>query len=298
MHFFLIHLNYFSIFALGLKIDNYNFEEQSIHLENVPNARDIGGYRMADGRTIKRGLLLRGGYLKAASDADIRRLSDEYKLAYVFDFRTENEVKFSPDKIIPGAQNIWMPTIDPETEKMSDMHLPSEAYRDLDNFLYKSANDPLVQKVARELYPNLVHNEYTQLQYAAFLQTILKLPKSNVKDRAVYWHCSQGKDRTGLGAAFLLLALGADFDMVLEDFALSNAYYQQEVDDLIEKVKAKGFDEDAFDAIQAFVGVSEKNFINTFEEIKSRYGSLQNYIEDILVMSPNDMEILRDYYLE
>ena len=253
---------------------------------------------MPDGRTIKHGLLLRGGYLRDASEHDIRRLSEEYKLAYIFDFRTEGEVRHVPDCFIPGAQNIWMPTIDPETEKLSDSHLPPEAYRHLDTFLYKNSSDPLVQTVGREMYPNLVHNEYTQLQYAAFLQTILKLPKANVKDRGVYWHCSQGKDRTGLGSAFLLMALGADFDLVLEDFALSNEYYQKEVDELNEKIAARGGTKADFDTVQAFVGVNVENFIRTFDEIRQRYGSLENYIDDILLFSDADKELLRNYYLE
>ncbi|MDO5446241.1 MAG: tyrosine-protein phosphatase [Prevotellaceae bacterium] len=277
---------------------HYTYSEQSIHLDNVPNARDIGGYRMADGRTIKHGLLLRGGYLKDASENDVRRLSEEYKLAYIFDFRTEGEVRHVPDCFIPGAQNVWMPTIDPETEKFSDMHLPPEAYRTLNTFLYKNSSDPLVQTVASEMYPNLVHNEYTQLQYAAFLQTILKLPKANVKGRGVFWHCSQGKDRTGLGSAFLLMALGADFDMVLEDFALSNEFYQAEVDALNEKIAARGGTQTDFDTVQAFVGVSEKNFIRAFDEIRERYGSLENYVDDILLFSDTDKALLRDYYLE
>lgn len=291
-------LVFFRYLCSRLKMSNYSFDTQSIHLNSVPNARELGGYRMPDGRTIKHGLLLRGGYLKSASDADIRQLSDTYKLAYIFDFRTEGEVKYAPDKIVPGAQNIWMPTIDPETERMSDMHLPSEAYRDLDNFLLKHATEPAVQAIGRDMYPNLVHNEYTQLQYAAFIQTILKLPKSNVQNRGIYWHCSQGKDRTGLGSAFLLLALGADFDLVLEDFNLSNEYYKEEIAMLIERGKANGWGDDEVDTVMAFVGVNEKNFINTFEEIRERYGSLQEYIEDILLISPADAKLLQDYYLE
>lgn len=276
----------------------YTFASQSLHLDSIPNARDLGGYIMPDGRRIKKGLLMRGGYLKSASDADIRRLSDEFHLAYIFDFRTETEVKRAPDKFVAGAQNVWMPTIDPETEQKSDLYLPVAAYRDLHNYIIENCSDENVRNIARVLYPNLIDNEYTQLQYAAFIQTILKLPKSNVHGRGVYWHCSQGKDRTGLGSTFLLLALGADMDLILEDFNLSNDYYKEEIDELIKTIRQNGGNEDDFDVVRSFVGVSEKNFLNTIESINKNYGSLDDYLSNQILVSQEDRNLLQDYYLE
>ena len=276
----------------------YSFDNHTLNMERVVNARELGGYVLPDGRRIRRGLLLRGGDLGHASDNDVRRLSEEYKVAYVFDFRTEGEVIHLPDRNVPGARNVWMPTIDPETEQLSNLHLPVAAYRDLENFLFRNSSDETVQNVARQLYPALVDNEYTQLQYAAFIQTIVKMIKSGVSDRAVYWHCSQGKDRTGLGATFLLLALGADEELILEDFNLSNQFYKEDVDRLIERIRARGGNEDDFDTVRAFVGVSEKNYISTLNSIVQNYGSLQGYLSDAIMVSEDDINLLKAYFLE
>lgn len=276
----------------------YTFESQSLHLDSIPNARDLGGYVMPDGRRIKRGLLLRGGYLKSASETDIKRLTDEFHLAYVFDFRTEIEVTMAPDKVVEGAKNVWMPTIDPETEQMSDLYLPHSAYRNLPVFVVENCSNEHVRNVAKLLYPNLIDNEYTQLQYAAFIQTILKMIKSGVTDRGVYWHCSQGKDRTGLGSTFLLKALGADMDLILEDFNISNDYYKKEIDELIGKIRENGGGEKDFEVVDAFIGVSEKNFLATIDLINEKYISLDEYLSNQILVSDDDMELLRNYYLE
>ncbi|MBQ6256673.1 MAG: tyrosine-protein phosphatase, partial [Clostridia bacterium] len=46
--------------------------------------------------------------------------------------------------------------------------------------------------------------------YSQFFQALLALPE----DRALLFHCSQGKDRTGCGAMLILFALGVDEETV------------------------------------------------------------------------------------
>jgi protein-tyrosine phosphatase len=42
----------------------------------------------------------------------------------------------------------------------------------------------------------------------------------------VVLHCTAGKDRTGVAAALILLALGVPRDQVLQDYLLTNVLYQ------------------------------------------------------------------------
>ena len=53
---------------------------QSIGLTGVRNARELGGYAAADGRRVRRGTLLRTAHLAAATEEDIRRLAEEFRL--------------------------------------------------------------------------------------------------------------------------------------------------------------------------------------------------------------------------
>ena len=56
------------------------YNEHSIGLYDVQNARDLGGYKIIDGRTVKTGLLIRSGRLSNASKEDIHILKDLYHL--------------------------------------------------------------------------------------------------------------------------------------------------------------------------------------------------------------------------
>lgn len=265
---------------------------QAITFDAIPNARELGGYRMDDGKSIRHGLLLRGGYLTNASDADISRLSNEFHLRHVFDFRSETERDYQPDREIPGARNTWMPTLDMYTDQKIES-FPAEAYRDLPNFLLSAAFTDKGKQLAADLYPSMIDNEYTQLQYASFIQQIVNTP-----DGAIYWHCSQGKDRTGLGAAFLLAALGASRQLIIDDFDLSNEAYRELLTGIKQKVIERGGGDDELEVIQAFIGVSTRNFINTLGIIDNKYGGMNNYLRNQLMVSDSDIDTLRTRFLE
>ncbi len=258
-------------------------------LNSIPNARDLGGYILPDGSVVREGLLLRGGFLGGASDADLSELHEKYRLAHVFDFRTEGELRRSPDKPVEGADNIWLPAIDPTTEDLAEMSLPKEAFLDLGNWLVRNASSPLVQSIASRIYTDMVTNEYTQLQYAAFLMQIV-----STTDGAVYWHCSQGKDRTGLGAAFILAALGADRELILKDYSISDDYYRKETDYWCSLVGT----EEEREVIRTFIGVNIRYFTAALDLIDRRWGSMDAYLRGPLCLTDEDITTLKKRYLK
>lgn len=264
-----------------------------IGLESVPNARELGGYVMPDGGIVRHGKLLRGGLLCQATESDLKRLRDEFHVSHVFDFRTDGEVKHTPDPEMPGVKSTWLPTIDPQLEKLGTSTLPAEAYRNLPVYLVAHASSPKVQDIARHIYTDMVINEYTQLQYAAFLQSIINTP-----DGAIYWHCSQGKDRTGLGSAFLLAALGADEELILDDFNMSNWFYQDEIKALKERIHANGGGVEEDKVVQTFIGVNTEYFVDALHLIDATYGSLDDYLTQQLCLTDEDRQVLKIRYLE
>lgn len=273
----------------------YDFKSQSIGLESVANARDLGGYLLPDGRTVRKGLLLRGGTLAKLGNEDRDTLLGKYRLSKIFDFRTESEVVSAPDRNLPGVSYTWLPAIDPETEKIDTLTLPHEAYSNLPVYLVDQGNafNPSVQGIARHIYSEMVLNEYTQLQYAAFMQIIVSAGKGSV-----YWHCSQGKDRTGLGSAFLLSALGADRKLIMEDFDISNDFYRNDIDSLLAKLHEKGNDIEADKVIKTFIGCNTEYFSKALDLIDYKFGSMANYLHGPLCLSDEDIEILKNRYLE
>lgn len=259
--------------------------------QNIPNIRQLGGYRMTDGRTIKQNKLWRGGFLKDATKDDIR-LFKSFHLRHIFDFRSEGEVNRRPDCHIEGADNLWLPTLDMVTDQKVEQ-FPPEAYNNLPEFLMTVAFTEKGKRMAREMYPSMVTNEYTQLQYSVFIMNVI-----SAEEGACYWHCSEGKDRTGLGAAFLLAALGADRELIIEDFGRSNIFFGAKVEATKQRIATLGAGEEEMKVIQAFIGVSVENFINTLDLIDTQYGGMTEYLHNQLLISDDDMELLRDKYLE
>lgn len=69
---------------------------QSLSLSGVGNARELGGYATEDGRTVKRGVLLRTAKLSNATEEDLQKLTEAYHLSVVIDFRGDMEIESSP----------------------------------------------------------------------------------------------------------------------------------------------------------------------------------------------------------
>ena len=262
--------------------------------DRIDNARDLGGIRGAGGRTIRMHRLLRTAHLHDATDSDVARLRDEYKLCRVFDFRSMGEATAVPDREMPGVEHYQLPTIDMRAEQQTGKPIPEEAFLELDRHIVNYSFYPEVQQMAANMYPSLIRSEFSQLQYAAFMRLIVEAPD----DGGVLWHCAQGKDRTGWGAAFLLFALGVDRKTVIEEFDLSNITYRPIVDRLNADVISRGGGEAEMAVIQAFMGVSTPNFIRTLGIIDEEYGGMTEYLREILCLSSEDLKILRKRYLE
>lgn len=265
----------------------------TVDFENIVNARDLGGMIGHGGRLVRRGMLLRTAHLHDATDEDIHRLRDEYHLRRVFDFRSLGEAEFLPDREVEGATHHLLPTIDLSEERISGQAIPQEAFLDLENHIVNYSFYPEVQQMAADMYPSLIRSEYSQLQYAAFLRLIVESP-----DGGVLWHCFQGKDRTGWGAAFILSALGVDRAAIIEDFDRSNDAYRELVSRLNNDITLKGGGEPEMDVVQAFMGVSTKNFRRTLDLIDHEFGGMTEYLRNQLFLSHEDFQLLRKRFLE
>ena len=265
----------------------------NIVFDKIDNARDLGGMVAAGGRTIRPHRLLRTAHLHDATDADVQRLRTEYNLCRVFDFRSMGEFQAVPDREIEGVQHHLLPTIDMRAEQQTGKPIPDEAFLELDRHIVNYSFYPEVQVMAANMYPSLIRSEFSQLQYAAFLRLIVEAPE----DGGILWHCAQGKDRTGWGAAYLMFALGVDRETIIADFELSNEAYRPIVNKLNADVIARGGGEAEMAVIQAFMGVSTPNFISTLDLIDREYGGMNEYLREILCLTHEDIQILRKRYL-
>lgn len=270
-------------------------KDRVITFEGVENARELGGLRMQDGSTIKYGLLVRSGNLSRATDADEKLLKKRFGLSNVVDFRFEAEMKGAPDRVMKGVKYTNLSTLPTSVlAGFSGGRADAEELKtdDLADLFIKIASHPKAQEMARVLYPAIVTDTLSQKYYGDFLRTVLDAKGG------ILWHCSQGKDRVGWGTAFLLGALGASRETIVEDFDMSNVYYAPYVETLSAKVIENGGGEAEVDFIKAMIGVSRENFESTLDLIDTTWGSLDAYIENALGFTAQERENLKAKYLK
>ena len=271
-------------------------ESQTLHMETLGNARELGGYRTADGRVIRHGLLLRSAKPCLASENDIKRLLDEYHLETIVDFRMTMERQAEPSPEIPGVKNMWFRIIDEKVlndlmallkETAGEQAIPQTPIERMDYALTAGI-------VSDRMYIDYVSSEVGQSGYRGFFKELLALPEG----KSLLFHCTQGKDRTGLAAMLVLSALGVDEDVIMRDYVLTNEFNKG----LIEKEKAMlanyGFSEEKMNRYLSVMDqVNPKYMQNVIDYLKDEFGSVLNYITNVLGITPDEIEQLKEKFL-
>ncbi|MEF2967843.1 tyrosine-protein phosphatase [Paenibacillus sp. M1] len=115
---------------------------------------------------------------------------------------------------------------------------------------------------------------------------------------ALVQHCTAGKDRTGLGSAIILLALGVDEQTVMEDYLASNVYRAEANQKSIEALKGQIQDEDTLAAFTALMGVQKEFLQAALDEMKAKYGSIDGFLEQGLGITKQERAKLKAMYTE
>lgn len=282
------------LMALLLPTCPGNIQDQKfLPVAGIVNARDLGGYSTDEGKTVRSGCLFRSASLADAKDKDLTFFAD-IPVGTVVDFRMDFELRGKEDKAIPGARYVRLPV------NSSGMDLTNEDAKELSRhksfdvkkFIMIAAFNKRAQTIAREMYPTMVTDPACQRQFSAFLQMVVNA------DSAILFHCTQGKDRTGLAAAYLLSALGVDRDTVIKDFDATNAIYAKHVKRISRRIRFWGGKDEEIETVKAFIGANTENFIKALDLIDLRYGSMRDYLRGPLGLSENDIQRLKDRYLE
>ena len=243
-----------------------------LEFEGIENARDLGGLVRLDGAKLREGVLLRTGHLGRATEKDIERLQG-MGVALIVDMRDCREREKTPDKAVPGARNIHLPPV-PDLEKVIPIKstVPSE-----------------VRAVFHEFYRLLGQYPDAIEAYRGFFRELLA-----AEGKPVLWHCTQGKDRTGVGTMLLLSALGFERETVIEEYLRTNQFAQKQ----LEAMRFARASEEELALMAEVFPVFEANAQYYFDCIQIEYGSVQNYLEMVLDVGPDEIEKLEDHYLE
>lgn len=265
---------------------------QSIPLSSVKNSRELGGYVAADGRKVKSGVLLRTGRLSEISDEDITILKDTYKLEHIIDFRMSMEVQTLPDRDIDGAEYHHLDVIE-ITSFFSDVEMPDIDINKIDPFQMAEITINSGMQNDR-MYIGFLSCDMGKKAFSDFFRILI----SAQPDRAVLWHCTSGKDRTGIAAMLLLSALGVDEKTIIDDYLLTNVFNAERIEGTKQVMRTKGYEDDFIDqAVLVFDAVDESYMRNAIAYLKKEYGSVMGYIRDGLGISQEEIDSLKEKYL-
>ncbi len=231
-------------------------------VEGPENVRELGGWPAADGRRVRHGLFYRSGALcEIRSPAD-KALFAGLGIRVICDLRSSMEREALPDPEVPGIVRHDISAILDEAGREINYD-PREFAR---------STPAQLSAVAHSMGSIYARLPFGNEAYRAMFREIQnrRLP--------LLFHCSAGKDRTGVAAALILLALGASRGTAAEDFMLTNQCRPRETARLAQRMAAQLAADPGFAPyMQAIGGVLQKNLDAALDAILARYGSFEAY---------------------
>ncbi len=216
------------------------------------NFRDLGGIKTKDNKFVKWGVFFRTDELGNLTKEDLAYLSS-IPITTVVDFRSKEEVASLPDKLPKSVKKYAELNIAP-----GNLHLANlEDLTGIDNF----------SNLMIDMNKSFVTDSAIIAQYKEFFAILQK-----EENMPVIFHCTAGKDRTGMGAALILFALGVDESTIMKDYLSSNVYLKEKYKDVMEK----------HPQLKPMLIVEPQYIQTSIDLMKEKYGSVDNYLTSIL----------------
>lgn len=251
-------------------------DHRKIVLDGTSNTRELGGYKTEDGRSLKWGVLYRSDKLSELTDADQEYLL-QLGIKRVIDFRSSEEKQNEPDQLPSTLKYIEMPieadgAIRPKVEAI----LKGDLNEDVGAILVETNKEFI--------------SDFSGV-YKGFIESLIE------NQEPTLFHCTAGKDRAGFAAALVLLAVGVPEKIVIEDYMKTNKYTEETIQDYINKINLYSLGSVDAEILRPLLGVEERFIRAALDEIKQKYGSVENFIRDELKIRDESIIELKNFLL-
>jgi len=259
--------------------------DRRIPVTSAANMRDLGGLPV-DGGSIAPGQVYRSATLAKLSDADGQRLV-ELGIETVYDLRTAAERDGAPDRLPAQITAVAL-------DVLADSPLAAAA--NINALLADPAQlaaalqGRQAEDLLRESYRDIVRLPSALRAYRSMYLHLA----DETRNGAALVHCTTGKDRTGWAAASLLTLLGADGDVVRADYLQTNQDLLPALQPMIDRATALGLDPERLVGV---LGVRESYLDAAFDEVASRYGSIEDYLVKGLELDADVIDRLRTRFI-
>lgn len=263
---------------------------QNIKLHGSKNIRDIGGKASSficeetgKSLTVRKGILFRGGHLKKINRKDARILHEDINLNLIIDLRTPDEVKQKPDKPVAGATHVHMPVYTNAQFGITHENWKTDTWEEL------TARIPNMC----DLYAKALRGESLE-HMSDIIRTIVT---HKPEDGALLYHCTEGKDRTGIISDILLRLLGVSEEDIFEDYVFTNAVSMRHAKKYTFLIMLLKHDRDAAVRLE-FIMSADPSFLKAAEDVMiGDWGSFEQFVSDGLKITDDEIAAFRKNYL-
>lgn len=242
-----------------------------VHMQGALNFRDAGGYKTKEGKTVITGRVFRSADISKLTDTDMQIMAGKH-IRTVVDFRGVKESAAAPDKLLPATDYILCPAGSDSLPDAKQLAIRVKQGGFLEKF-YGEGGLP-----------------YFGARYKPFFQKLIALPDT----AALLYHCTGGRDRTGMASALLLYALNVPQQTIEADFVASNVYLAP-MHEKMYKGMAQGMQLDTA-AVRKEMELRPELLHIFFNAITSKYGSVEKFMEQELGLGKKEIAVLRKKY--
>ena len=227
---------------------------------------------------VKEGLLFRGGSLHHLSKKERTTLFNNLGIRVVVDLRTTQEHNDKKDSVIPGVKYLHLPLI-----TMEEMGASSE--KEAKRMVIKTHTLPDIFDYYRKLVAKERKESWT---------SIFNLLLEN-NEGGVFFHCTVGKDRTGVVAAVILTVLGIDKELIYQDYLATN---DSPIIPFSYRLFALSLDKNFRKEFWEYFKAKREYLDEAFLEIDRIYGSMKNFLKECCSLDENKITKLKQKYLK
>ncbi|ASK32727.1 protein tyrosine phosphatase [Chryseobacterium sp. T16E-39] len=249
-------------------------EPEKLHIKKVHNFRTVGDIKNSDGKTLRKGVFYRSGHLNNLKKKSFDKFQ-KLGIKEVIDLRNDREITANPDQLPTNL-----------------MYKKYSAFEDQGDQLSQAKKLVLKGKVnAQDADKRMIdfYKEYVTENPETIKKIITEILDSN---QPVLYHCTAGKDRTGIITALILTILKFDKATIYNDYLLSNNFRQKLVLKRLRLANNLHFLYPKMD-IKVLEKLSwiESDYLDAaFNEIDNKYGSTDVYIQKVLGISDDKRE--------
>ncbi len=263
---------------------------KGIKQKGLRNARDLSEIPSSFGM-IKPKRIIRSSRLDKMKADKRNSFLEKYDVKTIIDLRTNVEVlEGNGINYGPNIKYYHIPILDHAFWGITHEKKMSKVMKRESKSLSKDFD---TTKYMVSMYENMLYNEYSISKIKEVFEIFI-----NNENGTILFHCSAGKDRTGVLALLILTILGACEDDIVNDYIISNKF------NIGYNLKRKiGLQillpgPNKFKALLIAMMTAKKEYImGLIDSVKNKYGSVINYIKQVLLITDEKIDILRNKFL-